>query len=169
MRVSCTDDFVANPSMTTFKSALAHPNQALSRLYAQIEQQKKLLALIKKNLPEPLSDHVLHCVVSGRKLLVYTDTATWASQLRFYNPVLLKTITAAARIDLVQIRITRPIDALAAIPERTAKIPSPDKIAALRSNLSDPPDDALSQALLNLSHTLERLSRRTGQSEKERR
>ena len=144
----------------SFKQALSQPNRSLANLYSQIEQQKKLLSTIKTALPAQLAEHAQHCVITEKKLLLYTDSAAWATQLRFYNKAILKVIEPITRhrIEILQIRISEPIDSQPEKPKRTAKIPAPDKIAAIRSNATDHSDDPLSRALLKLSATLERLS-----------
>ena len=152
----------------SFKQALSHPNRPLANLYAQIEQQKKLLAAIRTNLPKQLADHALHCVITDKKLLLYTDSAAWATQLRFYNRAILKSIDPFIRhrIEILQIRISEPIDSQQEKKKRIAKIPAPDKIAAIRSNAMDDADDPLSRALLKLRSTLERLSEQSADSQK---
>lgn len=145
---------------SSFKQAFSQPNRPLANLYAQIDQQKKLLTTIKRALPDQLAEHAQHCVITEKKLLIYTDSAAWATQLRFYNKAILNAIEPETRhrIQILQIRIFEPIGAQPEKPKRTAKIPPPDKIAAIRGNASGNSDDPLSQALLKLSATLERLS-----------
>ncbi|MGR9114184.1 MAG: DciA family protein [Gammaproteobacteria bacterium] len=144
----------------SFKQALSHPNRALATLYAQIDQQKLILAGIKRALPPQLAEHARHCVITGKKLIVFTESAAWATQLRFYNKVIFKAAEPITRqsIEIVRIRIFEPFALQPEESKRTAKVPSADKIAEIRSNVADDPDDPLSQALLKLSSTLDRLS-----------
>lgn len=64
---------------TPFKAALSFPNRTIAYFYSQIEQQKQVLQRVHDVLPATIAHHVIHCVVNGKKLLVYTDTAAWAS------------------------------------------------------------------------------------------
>lgn len=143
-----------------FKQALSHPNRSLANLYAQIEQQKKLLLTIRKALPSMLATYARHCVINQNKLVIYTDSAAWASQLRFYSRAILKAIepTTRHRIELLQVRISEPIDSQPKSRKRAARIPSADKIAMISSTGFDDSDDPLNQALFKLRATLERLS-----------
>ena len=73
-----------------FKSALAYEGKILSAYKYQIDLHNRLLRIIKSALPEHLSSRVLSCVVSGKKASLYTDSAIWSSQLRFYHQSILQ-------------------------------------------------------------------------------
>ena len=92
---------------TSFKAALSFPNRTIAHFYSQIEQQKQVLQRIHEVLPATIAQHALHCVVNGKKLLVYTDTAAWASQLRFYNSAILAAIAPVTResVSIMQIKV----------------------------------------------------------------
>ncbi|MCK9395979.1 MAG: DUF721 domain-containing protein [Methylobacter sp.] len=147
---------------TSFKAALSFPNRTIAHFYSQIAQQKQVLQRIHAVLPAPIAQHVLHCVVNGKKLLVYTDTAAWASQLRFYNRAIIAAIAPVTResVSIMQIRIT--VDALpaASLPGRTPNIPSAEKIELIHNHSLTVSDQQLKLALLRLSATLAKLSDR---------
>lgn len=92
-----------------FKPIAAIRNRAIEKILAQIEQQQKLLSAVKKALPEPLAQHIENCVLHDATLVVYTDSAVWSSQLRFYNAVILAEIQPiiSEPIKMVQIRLTK--------------------------------------------------------------
>lgn len=145
----------------TYKTPLAFQNQVTGYLHGQIAQQKKILQAVQSLLPESLAKQVCHCLIKDQKLLIYTDSAVWASQLRFYNPMILDAITTLTKeiVSSVQLRITtQPLD-LVTKSERKARLPSPEKIAELKSASFDMPDESLRLAFLKLSATLERLSK----------
>ena len=140
-----------------FKLALRHQNKILVNYKIQLQQQQLLLDIIKSALPDPLKQQANYCVISNRKVLLYTTSAVWASQLRFYNNAMLSAILKwkhNAYIEALQIRI------LTATPMiqgtlRQPKIPSVQiikQISEARPNTMD----TLSQALTNLSKTLEK-------------
>ncbi len=145
---------------TPFKPALSFPNRTFAYLYSQIEQQKQALQKIHEVLPAALGQHALHCVVHGKKLLVYTDTAAWASQLRFYNRAILAAIAPVTResVSIMQIKIN--MGAIEAAPRapRKPNIPSAEQIELIHSHSLTVADEPLKLALLKLSTTLKKLS-----------
>lgn len=155
--------------ITSFKAALSFPNRTIAHFYSQIEQQKQVLQCIRTVLPAAAAKHALHCVINGKKLLVYTDTAAWASQLRFYNSAILAAIAPVTResVSIMQIKIsveTPSIEhrrgAKASLPGRKPNIPSAEKIEFIHNHSLTVSDVQLKQALLRLSATLEKLSKR---------
>ncbi|HEY8158875.1 MAG TPA: DciA family protein [Methylobacter sp.] len=163
--------------LTSFKAALSFPNGTIAYYCSQIEQQKQVLQRIHEVLPIAIAEHALHCVVNGRKLLIYTDTAAWASQLRFYNRAILAAIAPVTResVSIMQIKVraetpstgrrqeaedddlqTRPLG-------KKPNIPSPEKIAFIHSHSLTVSDEQLKTALLKLSATLAKLSKRQAQ------
>lgn len=145
---------------THFKAALSYPNRSIAYFYSQIEQQKQVLQCIHGVLPPAIAQHTLHCVVNGKKLLVYTDTAAWASQLRFYKNDILATIAPVTResISIMQIKIGGKT--LQATPSgRKPNIPSAENIDLIRYHCLTVSDEQLKRALLKLSATLAKLSK----------
>lgn len=157
---------------TSFKAALSFPSRIIAHFYSQIEQQKQVLQRIHDVLPGAIAEHVRHCVVNGKKLLVYTDTAAWASQLRFYNGSILAAIAPVTResVSIMQIKIIVEMlptgrrlgagaEALQAIPHaRRPIIPSAEKIELIHSHGLTVSDEQLKRSLLKLSATLAKLS-----------
>jgi hypothetical protein len=145
---------------TYFKAALSYPNRSIAHFYSQIEQQKLVLQCIHGVLPSAIAQHTLHCVVNGKKLLVYTDTAAWASQLRFYNSVILAAIAPITResVSIMQIKIAGKI-LQATPPGRKPNIPSAENIDFIRNHSLTVSDEQLKGALLKLSATLAKLSK----------
>ena len=130
-------------------------SQIPRHLWQQLAEQKQILKAVRSLLPDALAKQVCHCLISEDKLLIYTDAAVWATQLRFYQPTLLSAFKNI--VNTVQIRIT---DAGLEQPiERQAKIPSMDTIKALEKDSLTIEDETLRQSLLHLSQTLARLSK----------
>lgn len=159
---------------TSFKAALSFPNRTIAHLYSQIEQQKQVLQRIHDLLPAAIAEHVLHCVINGKKLLVYTDTAAWASQLRFHSSSILDAIAPTTResVSIMQIKIMAEMSpagrrrgigerALQATPHgRKPIIPSAEKIELIHNHSQTVSDEQLKLALLRLSTTLEKMLKR---------
>jgi hypothetical protein len=144
----------------TFKLAQSFQNRALDVFQIRLAQQQSLLRAIRRKLPDSLADHVLHCVVNEKKLLLYTDSAVWASQLRFLKQEILQSArdTYGHAPDKLQIciladRISKPSQTL-----KKAHLPSAEKIAMIKDQATGMGDGQLRQALQRLSATLARLA-----------
>ena len=144
----------------SFKGSLSFQNHTMAYIYNQIEQQQRLLQCIQTVLPEALAKQVRHCLIKDKKLLIFTDSAAWASQLRFYNSAILEAIVPLTRtpVEIMQIRIVSGRTGLILGLERKAIIPSAEKIEFIRNHSLTVSDNQLRLALLKLSATLERLS-----------
>ncbi len=146
-----------------FKTSLSFPNRTMAYFYSQIEQQKQVLQYVQAVLPEPLAKQVRYCLIKEKNLLIYTDSAAWASQLRFYNNAILAAIAPFTRtsIESMQVKIIAEQTGLVLRSHRKANLPSEEKIAVIRNDSLNITDDQLKLALLRLSATLERLSGNT--------
>jgi hypothetical protein len=146
----------------SFKVSLSFQNRTIAYFYSQIEQQQRILKCIQAVLPEALAKQTRHCLVKDKKLLIYTDSASWASQLRFYNSAILTAIMPITRtpVEILQIKIIAGQSGIILGSRRKAKIPSVEKIDFIRSHSLTVSDNQLRLALLKLSSTLERLSRK---------
>ena len=145
-----------NPS---FKPILAYPNRGIAHLCLQINRQLAILGKAKAALPTELADHALHCVVSGHKLLVYTDSAVWASQLRFYGTTLLAAFESdpSVLISEIQFKINNVATTSGVNPIKNTIIPPATVAVEIRSLSLAATDPQLKQALAKLSATLTRL------------
>jgi hypothetical protein len=143
---------------TSFKPALSYPRLAGAALAARLHKHRELLDIVRAALPAALADRVADCVLSGRKLLIYTGSAAWASQLRFHAGAVLAAVNAVAgaSVDVVVTRILPPAEEHRA-PARKAKLPPKERIAELRNTACTVADDSLRQALGRLGATLDRL------------
>jgi hypothetical protein len=138
---------------TTFKTPLSYENQTIAYFRGCMGQQKRLLKTIQAVLPPHLVEHIHCCLLKGNKLLVYTDSAVWASQLRFYNAAL---VSIEPSVLTVQIKVITEQVGLVAKTERKAQLPSAKKIAEMRKDSLSIEDQPLQAALLKLSATLAR-------------
>ncbi|MFZ9609105.1 MAG: DUF721 domain-containing protein [Methylococcales bacterium] len=150
-----------NPS--SFKVSLSFHNKTLHYFYSQIEQQQRLLDGIKKSLPSNLANQTRHCLIKDKKLIIYTDSAVWASQLRFYKEKILKSIKELTKspIESLQIKVISYHTGLTLTYPRKAKLPSIKNIEIIQSHGQTVSDNQLKQALLNLSSTLTKLSNKS--------
>ena len=141
------------------KPILAFPNRTVAQLCLQINQQLALLERIKATLPKELATNVLHCVRNTKKLVVYTDSANWASQLRFHSEAMLAVFESNAPkpATLLQVKILNGLVPEKTSPKNNALIPSQTVAYEIRDLSLKTTDPELSRALDKLSKTLVRL------------
>ncbi|MDD1612548.1 MAG: DUF721 domain-containing protein [Methylococcaceae bacterium] len=142
------------------KLAQAFQNRTLAGFHNRLDQQKQILQSVRNALPHPLSNHILHCVVNEKKLLLYTDAAAWASQLRFLKQEILQAANKAQNYPLekLQVRIMTDLPEERTKTGEKANLPSPERIAMIKNQLDDIRDSQLQLALQRLSATLARLA-----------
>ena len=140
----------------SFKSALGYEGKIFAYYKKKIEIQGHLLKTIQSALPTSLSFHALFCVISERKILLYTDSAVWSSQLRFYHQTILQAILKKGygEIEGIQIKIipkvSKPVD------KKEKNLPSDDSINLILSQADNQTDDALKNALHKLGCTFQK-------------
>jgi len=142
----------------TFKFAAGFP--LLAQYQHVIRQQQVLLQQIKQVLPENLARNIHSCVVSGKKLLLYTSSANWSSSLRFYQQAVLQKAQQAGwpHLQLVQVKI---------IPERVVSqkqikpnLPSLESVKMIQQAAENQADGRLKLALSRLGQTLSKKTHR---------
>lgn len=141
-----------------FKSALGYEGKIFTLYKYQIETQAKLLQKIKATLPDNLSEHVLYCVLSNKKLSLYTDSAIWSSQLRFYHQTILQALlkTHSGVIETLQIKIIPQKVEQEPIEKSTKQLPSTENINFILEQAEHQDDDKLKNALLRLGKTFQK-------------
>ncbi len=146
---------------SSFKSITALQSKTLSQLQLQIIAQQQLTQRIKAVLPEILAKQVLHCILKNNQLLLYTHSANWASQLRFYSHVIIEATTVPNGVAITTLQ-TRVIAKPSVLEADTRKInmPSAEKIEFLTTYSDSIQDEQLKIALLKLTFTLTQLSSR---------
>ena len=143
-----------------FKNSLSYSNKMMTFYYQQINNQQQLLTAIKEVLPAGLMEQARHCVIKEKKLLIYTDSASWASQLRFYENIILSAINqlTKTRIETMQTKLIKTTTYNNVLSIRKPKLPSIEKIKSLQVDSMAIDDMQLRSSLQKLSNTLEKLS-----------
>jgi len=137
-----------------FKLVLTYDQKIIANYQYQIDIQSKLLQKIKSILPNHLSIHVLYCVASEKKLSLYTDSAVWSSQLRFYHRTILQTVSEdnLGYFETVQFKI---IPQTNEIEKKNKKnFPSIENIDFIINSAEEQDDKNLKNALNKLGNTL---------------
>jgi hypothetical protein len=142
--------------MTTFKTAETYYHKFLKKYQQKIKQQQLLLKRIKKCLPKLLASHILFCFIREDTLFLYTDSSIWASQLHFYQRVILKNVATQKTtfVHSMRIKIQLPPLSNRQILKPPLQRPSEKNIELLRACSESIKDKALKNALLKLSQTL---------------
>jgi hypothetical protein len=140
-----------------FKSIISCENSTIAFYQRQIHTQQRVLAQLKTALPQLLAEKISHCVVSNTKLVLYVESSEWLLPLKICQPLILESVSDLARVEEMQIRVRRETIKTGKT-EQDIKVPSAQTIDEIRKNAQLDKDDELSQSLLRLSKTLERLS-----------
>lgn len=141
---------------SVFKSALDFDGRQMAICLAIIAEQNKLLTIVRTALPADLAKSVIHCVCSNQRLLLYTASASWASQLRFFHQSILKKLaeTEYKNIQVVQVKV-QPQTTVQKL-FRSPQLPSAENIRIMQEQVKNQEQGELTQALLRLSNTLEK-------------
>ncbi len=136
---------------------VATERTALSSLLRQAAALRALEDALRQNLPEPLNQHVQVARIDAPAVLVLvTDAAVWATQLRYRTAEVLEALARAGGIACHKVEIK--IAPLSASPPLSApQPPLPAAAAQFIRHTAAHIDDA------ELAAALERLARR-GQS-----
>lgn len=143
-----------------FKTTLAFEGKVFTQYKYQIETQTKLLIKIKAALPEHLSEHALYCVLTNKKLSLYTDSAIWSSQLRFYHQTILQALLSSHKgiIETLQIKIIPQTIEAKDEHQDLKKLPSTENINFILAQAEQQSDSTLKNALLKLGETFQKKS-----------
>jgi len=144
-----------------FKTPLFYQNRVLAGFFGQLEYHNRILQQVKSVLPAALAKHTLHCLVNDKRLLVYTDAAVWATQLRFYQANILASTNnvVSSKVDTVQIKIITEQTGVTLQPQVPVKIPSMATINVIQNDSLSVSDKHLQVSLQKLTSTLTRLAK----------
>ncbi|AEF98700.1 DciA family protein [Methylomonas methanica] len=139
-----------------FKSAMDFNGRPLAMCLEKIAEQKQLLNRVRNSLPADIAEHAIHCVLSNTRLLVYTDSAVWASQIRFFNQEIVKSLPANGRQTIVSVQVKILLTPTSSTSRRTKCLPSAKTIDDILGRVDDKSNDALDLALAKLGRTLKK-------------
>jgi len=126
----------------------------LAHFIEQCQFHAAIYRELQSRLPEQMASHCLSCVARPDRLVVFTDSGTHATPLRFALASALPTLRQQfeAEWQRVQIRVFPTWQ-----PDRRLRElaqPRPATIEHLATAAATTPDDAVSAALLRLATTL---------------
>lgn len=140
-----------------FKPVLSYEKTIIPGYQAQVKIQYELLTIIQSALPEHLCPHALHCVMAERKILLYTDSAIWSSQLRFYHQPILQKLKASDYGIFEEVKIK--IIPKESVREQKKYLPSlsPENVELIFKQAENQVDKVLKKSLLKLGKTLKKI------------
>ncbi len=138
----------------SFKTAFSFANT--SAFQYSIAKHQKILSIVLSVSPIQIQPHIKACVINHKKLLIYVDSAVWATQLRFCHAQIKEAINSQSQetVHHIRIRIASPTPYRL---EKKAKktIPSVENINLIHDNATALTESKLKNALLKLSDTLQ--------------
>jgi len=148
------------PKPLSFKTVSSFNYSQLGNLYAQVAEHQRLRQRVCSMLPEQLAQAVLHCAIKNKKLLVYTHSSAWSSQLRFYQGTILANLSqkAVSPADSMQVKIVVMQSGASSSRFYTTHVPSTGTLSVLQKQSEALPDEALRQSFLKLLDTLRKVS-----------
>lgn len=139
---------------TVFRSALDFEGRSLAICLEKIAEQNQVLRVVQTALPPSIAEHAEHCVISAGRLLIYTGSSAWASQIRFFQQAILNKLQESGqqKIVTVQVKVFPPLTESKS--SRTARLPASETVQAMLGQAEEDSDDVLKQALSKLAKTL---------------
>ncbi len=126
----------------------------LAMCMEKIAYQQQLLRSVRAALPTHMAEHTLHCVLNDARLLIYTHSAVWASQIRFYQDDILTKLQADAQLKIARIHVKILHGVVEPVADKPLRLPGFKTVQAILGGIDDTSDDVLDLALANLAKTL---------------
>ena len=146
---------MANGNKSAFKPALDFKPGQLALTLEIIASQKHLQCIVKKALPAALAEHVQHCVQSGKKLIIYTEAACWAAQIRFYHEAIVNELKTSSQLNINTLQVRLLAQFAEPINTQSKKLPSNENIDQIYElGVNNAKNDLLKTSLQKLAETL---------------
>ncbi|MGD0959681.1 MAG: DciA family protein [Methylomonas sp.] len=148
---------MTNIKTSAFKQAQDFQTKQLTVAKEIIATQQALLALVRSVLPIEIAEHAHYCVSSGKRLLIYTESANWASQIRFFNDAILTKMAAAGQLNIAGLSVKVMAQYAEPQTKRPPRLPSRQNIQLIRELAGKQENqDDLQQSMQRLADALER-------------
>jgi hypothetical protein len=131
-------------------------SSVLRALVKRVEQHGMILRHVQEALPIALAEHCKSCLADGGRLVIFTDSPAWASQLRFYAPVILARLRTACGDDFREMQVRNLRLEAPADGRKPARAPSPETAHLVQASGHSTSSDQLREALLRLGATMAR-------------
>lgn len=147
---------MARTKKTAFRSALDFDSSSLAQCLQKIASQHELLAIVRAALPTSIAEQVYHCVTSGERLILYTNSAAWASQIRFFQSSILSKLAESGARNTTRLQVKVLIYPEQIVETKGAQLPSAEIVDQLVKSVDEESNDELDKALAKLAKTLQR-------------
>lgn len=132
--------------------SIASNDQALGSIYDRSLEILQLQKAIRNQIDKPLSEHIFVGTASNHQLIIYTDSAAWASRIRYLVSQILAIVndlSANKPISSVRVRVDPALRQQETTPVNLSmSTTSSQHLENVAKNIGD---DKLSTALLNLA------------------
>jgi hypothetical protein len=124
--------------------------QAFRDLISKSQEQHALLLQVRRLIPAPLNSHCAAAIKKNTQLVIYVDSSTWASRLRFSVRDLTKQLKSE-NISVERIRVRVIIKTKAAVTKRgPLRKMTPDNASIINQTADGIADPSLRAALKRL-------------------
>ncbi|MDH3400160.1 MAG: DUF721 domain-containing protein [Chromatiales bacterium] len=84
---------------------LSDPGSALGRMVAGAAKRKSLIMQVKSCIDPELSEHLIGVNVKDDTLILLSDSAAWATRLRYAGPALCKQLSEQFELTLHKVHV----------------------------------------------------------------
>jgi hypothetical protein len=97
---------MTNPLKPLFGTSLG----ALEQLARRAAEAGSLAAMVRRELPEPVREHVVSATRRGEDMVVIVDSAAWAARVRYAGPALKQRLGQLGEpvAGKISVRVRRP-------------------------------------------------------------
>ena len=87
-------------------TSLLRKDSATGALVKQALTLSDLNTLLKQHLPARFAEHITLSAIKGRTILLHSDSAAWASQLRYITPELVESLNTVEEFqNILDVRV----------------------------------------------------------------
>lgn len=145
-------------TVPSVKQVMISSHPVLLKMKQTMDKYQQVLAIVRSVLPENLASQCLGCVVNQSQLTIYSHSAVWVSQLRFYQPDILKAVNfthSGYEVNSVKFRVmVTQTGASQATTSTRNIVPSDSTIDLIEDSAKHLTDPQLGAKLKRLAQTL---------------
>lgn len=136
-------------------------NSPLRSLLERVEKHGEILRIVREALPPSLAGHCKDCLArEDQRLVIFTDSPAWASQLRFYVPTILVKLKTPNGYDFRDIQVRNLRFEAPSNKVKSVNAPSLEVARMIKESGLGASSVELRKALERLSVTIERYTGR---------
>ncbi|MEE9354597.1 MAG: DciA family protein [Methylococcaceae bacterium] len=142
------------------KTILTESSNKADWYLEKIKQHQTLLMVCRSALPFEMKEQLTACVLKNSTLILYTDSASWATKLRFYQDSILQALATEgfSYVVLTKFRILPQAEDLQK-NIRIPKQPSTETLERMEAEAKHNGNPQIKASLLALVHSIKRFRR----------